>query len=168
MSDMFDVAVIGGGNSALTEALELSKYVNHVMILQDLHELTAEKSLIEEVKKTKNIDVLVDCRVFAFTQKYNPQNSSSKIVVELPNYLSLAVDGVFEAIGFVPDNDVAKNVYDIDENGYLVNLQGMNGVFAAGDCRAKMHRQIVLACADGAEAAIKACQQLNQGVKWRQ
>ena len=50
-----DVAVIGGGNSALTEALELSKYVNHVMILQDLHELTAEKSLIEEVKKTKNM-----------------------------------------------------------------------------------------------------------------
>jgi thioredoxin reductase (NADPH) len=163
-----DVAVIGGGNSALTEALELSKYVNHVMILQDLHELTAERSLIEEVKKTKNIDILVDCKVLAFTQRYNPQDSSSKIVVELPNYLSLAVDGVFEAIGFVPDNDVAKNVYDIDENGYLVNLQGTSGVFAAGDCRAKMHRQIVLACADGAEAAIKACQQLNQGVKFVQ
>ena len=163
-----DVAVIGGGNSALTESLELSKYVNHVMILQDLHELTAEKSLIEEVKKTKNIDVLVDCKVLAFTQSLNLQNSLRKIVIELPNCLSLSVDGVFEAIGFVPDNNIAKNVYSIDENGYLVNLQGSHGVFAAGDCRAKMHRQIVLACADGAEAAIKACQQLNQGVKWRQ
>ena len=158
-----DVAVIGGGNSALTEALELSEYANHVMLLQDLQQLTAEKSLVEEVKKRKNIDVMTNCKVLAFTQSYNPQNSSCKIVVELPNHLSLSVDGVFEAIGFVPNNDVAKNVYNIDENGYLVNLQGTNGVFAAGDCRAKMHRQIVLACADGAEAAIKACQQLNKG-----
>jgi thioredoxin reductase (NADPH) len=104
--------------------------------------------------------------VLTFTQLYNSQNTSSKIVIKLQNWLSLTIDGVFEAIGFVPDNSAAKNVYDIDENGYLVDLQGSHGVFAAGDCRAKMHRQIVLACADGAEAAIKACQQLNQGVKW--
>lgn len=159
------VAVIGGGNSALTEAIELSKYAKHVVVVQDLHELTAEKSLIKEVKKIKNIDILIDCKVVAFTQKYCPQDSSSKIVVNLENYLSVTVDGVFEAIGFIPNNNVAKNVYDIDENGYFVNLQGPSGVFAAGDCRAKMHRQIVLACADGAEAAIKACQQLNQEAK---
>lgn len=160
------VAVIGGGNSALTEALELSEYAKDVVIIQDLPYLTAESALIKEIEKKDNIGIILNKKVLSFDKT---ENFIAIITSEETSFGEsheiIYVNGVFEAIGLIPDNEIAKNVYDIDENGYLVNLQGVDGVFAAGDCRAKMHRQIVLACADGAEAAIKACRELNKGVK---
>lgn len=166
-----EVVIVGGGNSALTEALELSKIAKLVTIVQDLPFLTGEMGLINSVRSSGNIRILTNTRVQKFREVLLETGAGLKVNrvavdiknVEYDDNDTLLCDGVFEAIGLEPYNECAKNVCKINSSGYITETQH-NGVFFAGDCRDKKHRQIVLACADGAEAAIEACKQLNRGI----
>jgi len=142
------VAVIGGGNSAITEAVELSKLCEKVFILQNLHELTAGKAEKKELENLKNVQVITDFEVKSFEQI--PENR-----VLIQGSLPLVVDGIFLAVGMEPNlKNFSKELF-IDTNGFAV-YSFYDNIFIAGDCTNNSLKQVVTACASGAEAAMKA------------
>ena len=153
------VAVIGAGNSALGDAIYLSNLCEEVYLIYRRPYPTATKSYMDTIEGIDNIrlmprhiplEIKGDKRVSALAVK----NLDTEEVSELE------VNGVFEAIGLIPDNDVFANVVELDENGYILTDDEMGtkteGLFAAGDTRQKHLRQIVTACSDGAIAATAA------------
>lgn len=159
-----EVAVIGGGNSALQEAVLLSQSCKKVTVIQNLSFLTGETKLADILNSKENVDIIYntvvtelisDGELKAIMIKNTETNEESK----------LDLDGMFVAIGLVPDTDVAKNLTALDERGYIVSgedtLTNAEGVFAAGDCRTKGVRQIATAIADGASAALGACKYIE-------
>lgn len=156
------VAVVGGGNSALQEALLLSKLCKKVYIVQNLEFLTGEKKLAEQVYETENIEVLLGNVVSA----YLGDETLKGIVIKNQNEeRELVVDGVFLAVGLAPQNEPFKELIELDERGYAVSNEGCttktNGIFVAGDCRTKTVRQVATAAADGAIAALAAVEYLD-------
>ena len=153
------VAVIGAGNSALGDAIYLSNLCEEVYLIYRRPYPTGTKSYMDTIEGIDNIrlmprhiplEIKGDKRVSALAVK----NLDTDEVSELE------VNGVFEAIGLIPDNDVFANVVELDENGYILTDDEMHtkteGLFAAGDTRQKHLRQIVTACSDGAIAATAA------------
>ncbi len=155
-----EIAVIGGGNSALQEAVMLSEYCTKVTIVQDMPYLTGEEKLIKILEAKDNVSVITGVTVSSLigTEKLTALELCSK---ESGEKSELSVDGAFVAIGQVPENQPFAELCELDERGYIVadesTVTKTDGVFAAGDCRAKRIRQIVTATADGAVAAIAAC-----------
>ncbi len=154
------VAVLGGGNSALQEAVLLSDLAQEVYVLQDLDFLTGEAKLVESISEKANVKVITGCRLTGLIG----ENALEGIEIERVSSgekQNIAVDGLFVAIGLIPDNDSFKAVAALDEFGYFDSdescLTDTPGVFVAGDCRSKKIRQITTASADGAVAALAAC-----------
>ena len=160
------VAVIGAGNSALGDAIYLSNLCEEVYLVFRRDYPTATKSYMDQLEKIDNVKLLSrhipleikgEKRVNALTVK----NLDTEEVYDLE------VNGVFEAIGLIPDNDVFADIAELDENGYLLTDSEMRtntpGLFAAGDTRQKTLRQIVTACSDGAQAATAAHDYLKLG-----
>lgn len=153
------VGVVGGGNSALQEALLLSELAQKVTIIQNLDELTGEQKLRERVLQKDNIEVVTGSTV----QKLLGESELREVVIENKNgeTRGIPLDGLFVAIGLVPQNDSFGEVIELDKIGYAIAdescLTKTEGVFAAGDCRTKRIRQVTTACADGAVAALAAC-----------
>lgn len=153
------VAVIGGGNSALQEALMLSDLCKRVYVVQNLDSLTGEKKLQELISKRENIEVITGTLV----KELKGEVDLSSILLEnnKGEKTELAIDGMFVAIGLIPQNDFAKNVIPLNSYGYALADESCvvdaKGIFVAGDCRQKQIRQVVTACADGATASLKAC-----------
>lgn len=151
-----DVAVIGGGNTALVEAIELSNFANKVFIVQNLGSLTAEASLVDSVYEIPNIEIITHASVTDFEKNdkitvwYTTGDSVEKNIV---------VDNVFLAVGLIPQNECAASLLKLNYNGYIEN--GDVGIGVAGDCRVKDVRQVVTACGDGAAEAIRICKYLN-------
>ncbi len=156
------VAVIGGGNSALQEAVLLSDICKKVTIVQNLDFLTGEGKLVSLLAKRENVEYIYGATVEKFL---GDSELSGLILDQKGTKIRLDVDGVFVAIGQVPVNDAFAPVTDIDGRGYIVSgedcLTKTPGVFVAGDCRTKNIRQITTACGDGAVAAMTACRYLN-------
>jgi thioredoxin reductase (NADPH) len=159
-----DVALIGGGNSALQEAILLSETCKKVYVIQNLDFLTGEARLQEILKNRGNVEIITGTVVSAITD--TPQFSS--IIIERVSdgvKTMLAVDGMFVAIGLKPENDAFKNVANLNEAGYIDSdeacLTKTDGIFVAGDCRKKTIRQVTTATADGAVAAIAACRYID-------
>ena len=154
-----EVAVIGGGNSALQEALLLSEQCKKVTIVQNLDFLTGEKKLIDQVGEKENISVILGTVVDSIIGEN--QFSGIRVKDNSGNISELFVDGMFVAIGLVPQNDFVLGLVDLDERGYVKSdenaLTNARGIFVAGDCRTKKIRQVATACADGAVAALAAC-----------
>ncbi len=157
------VVMVGGGNSAFVEANILADIVDKLIILQDLPYFTAEAKLQEQVLAKKNIETHLNSKVLKYIIEDNKivginylENNEEKLV---------KCDGIFLAIGLVPDNKAFTNLCDLDDRGYFkVNestITKTNNVFVAGDCRNKSLRQVATACSDGANAAIAACNYLN-------
>lgn len=158
------VAVIGGGNTALQEIALLSEVCKRVTVVQNLAFLTGEEKMIRLLESRKNIDYLYNTVVTAY------EGTDSLTAVNLLNTETnkasrLAVDGIFLAIGTVPDNGAFASVTDLNEWGYIqADESGMTktpGIFVAGDCRTKAYRQVATAIADGASAALNACSYLD-------
>jgi thioredoxin reductase (NADPH) len=155
-----EVAIIGGGNSALQEAVMLSEYCTKVTVVQDMPFLTGEKKLQEILEKRDNVEIILGVTVKALEgdEKLTALTLEGKADGKVT---SLAVDGAFVAIGQVPENKAFEKLVELDERGYIRSgedtLTKTEGVFAAGDCRTKAIRQIVTATGDGAVAAVAAC-----------
>lgn len=154
------VGVVGGGNSALQEAILLSDLAEKVYVIQDLDFLTGEKKLAEQVYEKANVEVITGTKVTAFTGE--TELDGVELAKNADGSVSnLKVDGLFIAIGLIPQNEAFANVITLDERGYASAdescVAGKNGIFVAGDCRTKKIRQVATAAADGAVAALAAC-----------
>ena len=158
------VAVVGGGNSALQEAILLADTAKKVYIVQNLAFLTGEKKLCEQVESKPNVEILLETVV----DSYNGESTLSGLTVKKADgsLSTLTLDGVFLAVGLVPQNEIFEGFVKLDERGYIAAgedcLTDVGGVYAAGDCRAKRIRQVTTASADGAVAALAACAYLDE------
>lgn len=158
------VALIGGGNSALQEAILLSETSKKVYVIQNLDFLTGEPRLQEILAKRGNVEVILGTVVKAIND--TPEFSGITLLKTADGTeTKLDLDGMFVAIGLVPENEPFKNVADLDKNGYIDAdekcLTKTAGIFVAGDCRQKTVRQVTTATADGAVAAINACRYID-------
>lgn len=158
-----DVMVIGGGNSAVVEAMLLADICKRVTVVQNLPHLTAEKAAAEALLAKKNVEVVYSTVV----SKFKGDDSLSAVVLkaETGDETVCTPDGVFVAIGLAPENHAFADLADLDEYGYIASDESCRtktqGVFVAGDCRTKSVRQITTAVADGAVAAIEACKYID-------
>ena len=158
------VAVIGGGNSALQEALLLSDLAKKVYVVQNLSDLTGEAKLAAQVRAKENITVICDTVADAF---YGTDSLSGIRLKHIDGtQTDLDVDGVFVAIGLLPQNEPFADLITLNDYGYAASDESCTtktpGIFVAGDCRSKQIRQVATAAADGAIAALAACEYLKQ------
>ncbi len=159
-----DVAVIGGGNSALIEASLLAETCSKVTIVQNLPHLTGEQKLIDTLLARDNVEVIYSTVVERFEGKDELEAVVLKNTLD-GGSLTLNPKGVFVAIGLAPDNKAFENMTALDDWGYIFAkedcLTDTEGVYVAGDCRTKQIRQITTAAADGAVAALAACNYID-------
>ena len=157
------VAVVGGGNSALQEAILLSDLAKKVYVVQNLDFLTGEMKLSDQLYKLENVEVITGVTVESFLG----DSELRGIVIKdsAGESRELSVDGLFIAIGLIPQNEAFKNVIELDSRGYAVIDEtcesATRGIFVAGDCRTKKIRQVTTAAADGATAALAACDYID-------
>lgn len=160
------VAIIGGGNSALQEAISLSNGCKKVYVIQNLGFFTGEEKLAQELYKRDNVEIILSTIVTELLGE--KQLHGIRLKNEETGKMSeLSLDGIFVAIGQVADNEPFAGVVALNENGYIISgedclPQSKPGIFAAGDCRTKAIRQVTTATADGAVAALSACRFLEQ------
>ena len=158
------VAVVGGGNTALQEAVMLSEYCSHVTVIQNLSFMTGEKKLLDLLLTKDNVSLIYDTVV---TQLVGEEELSEITLYngKMDMEYSMSVEGLFVAIGQQPENQCFANLTALNESGYIVAdeacLTDTDGVFVAGDCRTKSVRQITTATADGAVAALAACRYVD-------
>ena len=153
------VAVIGGGNSALQEAILLSDLAKKVYVVQNLDFLTGEQKLRDKLAEKSNVEVILGNTVDSIIG--NGQLEGIVIKNAQGQTSRLDIDGMFVAIGLVPQNDAFAGAVDLDERGYVISGEdcktSADGIFVAGDCRTKSIRQVITAAGDGAVAALAAC-----------
>ncbi len=151
-----DIVIVGGGNSAVEEGLFLLRYVKSITYIQDLPDLTADKIIAEKIKKADNVKFYFSHLVTAFKGK-DRLESVEFIDRKTNEKKEVKVDGAFIYIGMVPNTDFLKGIVDMDKHGYIITDEKLQtsaeGIFAAGDVRSKILRQVVTAAGDGALAA---------------
>ena len=159
------VAVVGGGNSALQEAVLLSDTASHVTLVQNLDFFTGEQQLLRVLEQRKNVDFVTGTVVSGFESAGGELTALLLTRVSDGAHSVLPVDGAFVAIGLEPVNGAFENVARLDKSGYFDSGEdcatGTPGVFVAGDCRRKSVRQITTAAADGSSAAVAACRYVD-------
>ena len=158
-----EVVVVGGGNTAVEEALFLTSFASKVFLVHRRDELRAEKILQGRLFKNDKIQCVWDSEVTNIIGDDNPLNVTS---VEIKNIKTeklthLKVDGIFIAIGHDPATQLFKGQIDMDDSGYIITkpdstLTNINGVYAAGDVKDKTYRQAVTAAGMGCMAALEA------------
>jgi thioredoxin reductase (NADPH) len=153
------VAVIGGGNAAITEALHLVKFASRVKVIHRRHELRTIRILQEKARAEPKIEFLWDTKVEGIEGKDRVKRLNLSNVVS-GEKSTLEVAGVFVAIGFKPNTDYLKGVLPLDGAGYIITNEKMEtkipGIFAAGDVRLNSAQQAITAAGDGATAAVYA------------
>lgn len=159
------VAVCGGGNTALEDAEVLSDIAEKVYLIHRRDEFRADATNVKRVQGKKNVELVLDSVVTAingerFIQGLEVQNKKTDEKRELK------IDGLFVAIGQIPENDIFKDIVKLNKAGYIEAgedcLTDTDGIFAAGDCRTKKVRQITTAVSDGAIAALAAIEHINK------
>ncbi len=155
-----NVAVVGGGDTACEEASYLSKLAKKVYLIHRRDELRASKAMQHRVMKTPNIEVIWDSVPIEIV---GGKTVNGVILKNLKTgqHFNLDIDGLFVAIGHLPNSHIFKGQLDMDEHGYLKTKPGTSqtnipGVFAAGDIQDQIYRQAVTAAASGCMAAIEA------------
>ena len=157
-----EVAVIGGGNTAVEEALYLSNICSKVTLVHRRDKLRSEKILQKRLFAKENIEIVWDSVVSQIKGDENGVNALELLSTNSDNKKLIKLDGVFIAIGHVPSTEPFKNSIDMDDEGYIIakkpgtSFTNVDGVFAAGDCVDKIYRQAVTAAGMGCMAALDA------------
>lgn len=157
-----EVAVIGGGDTALDDALYLSDLCKKVYLVHRRDAFRGSAHTVERLSQKENVEFVLNARPSAITGEVRLE----KLVLE--GGRELAVDGVFIAVGMVPMTDPVKDLVSLDSGGYIVadetGVTSAPGFFVAGDVRTKMLRQVVTAVSDGANAATSAEHFIRNGI----
>lgn len=153
------IAVVGGGDTAIQEALYLTRFASEIYVIHRRDQLRATKVLQERAFKNEKIKFVWDSVV----KEIKGEGTVDEVVVEnvkTGKLDSLRVDGIFIAIGHIPNTDFVKDLVQLNEQGYVITdaymATNVPGIFAAGDMRQKDLRQVVTAVSDGAIAAVEA------------
>ena len=158
------VVVVGGGNSALEEAVALTKYASELTIIHQFDHFQAFEHAVTEVKNNPKISIILESEITEFIgdqklEKIKYENQRTGEISEMD------IDGVFVLIGYVPNTEAFKGIVELNEHSEIITDELMEtnlaGVFAAGDARAKRYRQITTAVSDGTIAALSAMEYLN-------
>ena len=149
-----DVAVIGGGDTALADAIHLAKICATVFLIHRRDSFRGTKVLVDRVMGTPNVKILMNTEVLSFEG-----NGTKLEALRISSGETLPVSGAFVAIGHTPQTDFLKGAIALDENGYVRTedtCTGIPGVFVAGDCANPIYKQAVVAASSGAQAAQEA------------
>ena len=162
------VAVVGGGNAAVEEAMFLTKFASKVQLIHRRNELRAEKLLQKKLMENKKIEIIWDTVIEEVIGQKDPKNVTGIKIKNLKSneIKELKVDGLFIAIGHDPATELFKDQLDMDKEGYLLTKSdstetNVPGVFAAGDVKDKIFRQAVTAAGMGCMAALEAEKHLS-------
>lgn len=153
------VAVVGGGNTALSEALLLSRIAKSVSLIHRRDVFRASADIVEAVRQTKNIRLIMNAIPLEITGERSVEalQIQNKITGEQQ---TLPVDGIFVAVGMLPDTNILSGLTELDGNGYVIadetGVTSCPGLFVAGDVRTKQLRQVITAAADGANCVKSA------------
>lgn len=159
-----DVAVVGGGNTALEDTLYLTDLVNKVYLIHRRDEFRGDPTIVEKLKEKDNVE-------FVYNSNVTKLISNDKLeAIEVTNKdgpkKEIKVSALFVAIGKVPENENFKNLISLDDSGYIIASEdchtNIEGIFVAGDNRVKELRQLVTATSDGAIAATEAVKYINR------
>lgn len=157
-----DVAIVGGGDTALEDAIYLSDIANKVYLIHRRDEFKAQDTFIEEVKKKDNIIIKYNSVV---KELEGDDMLESILIDENGVETRLNVSGIFIAVGLTPSNDIFSNIIDLDELGYIISEDGVHTskekIYVAGDARVKNLRQLATAVSDGANAATTAIMEMK-------
>ncbi|MBO7253826.1 MAG: FAD-dependent oxidoreductase, partial [Clostridia bacterium] len=154
---------VGGGNTAVGDALMLSEIAKTVYLIHRRNEFRAEPSVVDSLKKKENIKIITPSKV----SRLLGENTLEAIEIETNgNTKTLSVDGVFVAVGLISALSPFASNISLDQNGYANSaedcLTKTEGIFVAGDCRKKSVRQLTTAVSDGTVAAIAAYEYLSK------
>ena len=155
-----DVAVVGGGSTALQDAEFLSNYCNKVYLIHRRDEFRGEDSIVKRLEGKENVEFILSATV----KEIIGDQAVERLIVnskKIGKEFKLDVSGVFIAVGQIPKNEIFADVVKLDADGFILAAEDCitshPGIFAAGDCRTKEVRQLTTAAADGAVAALAAC-----------
>ncbi|NYV27339.1 FAD-dependent oxidoreductase [Streptobacillus felis] len=154
-----DVVIVGGGNSGVEAAIEISNIAKNVVLVEYMDELKADKVLQDRLSTLDNVRVYLSSAVteilgneYAEIAKLRNRNNSDEF--------ELKMDGLFVEIGLTANTDIAKDLVNLNNFGEIIvdemNMTSINGIFAAGDCTNTKHKQIIIAMGEGAKAALSA------------
>jgi thioredoxin reductase (NADPH) len=160
-----DIIVVGGGNSALEEAVALTKYASSVTIVHQFDHFQAFESAIREAKANPKIKFIMESEI----QEFKGEQSLKSVTIKnmrTGEMSEMNIDGVFILIGYVPSTEKLNGLVQLNERREIVTDENMktnvNGVFAAGDSRAKKYRQVTTAVSDGTIAALSTIEYLEK------
>lgn len=158
-----EVAVNGGGNSALQDAMLLSDTCSKVYLIHRRDSFRGEAKLVEALRARDNVEFVLNSSITALLGQ--DELCGIRVADNEGNEREIAVDGLFVAIGHAPDNGIFSSLIDLNEGGYADSDESCvtktPGVFVAGDCRKKAVRQLTTAAADGSAAALAACRYID-------
>ncbi len=163
-----EIVVVGGGNSALEEAVSLTKYASKVTVVHQFDHFQAFQHAVDEAKNHPKINFIMESVISAF---YGDDKVESIDIKNLRTgeTVPVKIDGVFIFIGYVPNTESLKNLVELNQWGEIIVKQDMStnidGVYAAGDSIAKRFRQVTTAVSDGTIAALAASQYLHEQKK---
>lgn len=164
------VTVVGGGDTAFSEALYLVKFVNKLYLIHRRDQFRATKILQKRLLSEELKNKVVVLTPYIVEKIFGEEKLNGIFVRNLKtnNLEQLNCDGIFVCIGYQPNTEFLKGVVDLDENGYVItdtNLQTSQlGIFACGDCRKDTLKQVIYACADGAKAALSIVEFLENNL----
>src|SRR5690625_1229752 len=158
-----DVLVVGGGNSALEAAIDLSNNAKSVHILQNLNNFTAEKTLVDKILNNKKITYTFNANIIEFTG----ENALNKVIYKENDQLKMKyVDGVFIQIGIIPNSKLVKDLVNLNKfNEVVTNNEqktSLEGLYAIGDVTSFKYKQVIMAASQGAVAALNINEYLNK------
>ena len=159
------VAIYGGGNSAIDDALYLSNIAKKVYVIYRRKKFKFDSVNLDKLKDKNNVEFILNSNITDIkgeekleyiTIKDNETNKENDLII----------DGLFIAIGYIPVSSMCSNLIDLDNKGYIVSKEdcktNIDGIFVAGDIRIKEIRQLTTACSDGTIAALNACKYINK------
>ncbi len=161
------VAIVGGGNTALEDAIFLTEYCKMVYLIHRRDSFRGEKKLVDALKQKPNLKFILDSKVIDLKGSLNLEAITIENI-KTNDKQDLIVSGIFVAIGQMPENEIFSPLINLDKAGYIVAGEecktNIDGIFVAGDCRTKKIRQLATAASDGAVAALAACEYILSNI----